>query len=164
MTSPSDKEPLLPPPVTASSSGSSPRTRLSARRISSMGLSEKAKGKQRATDAEAAAADATGPSSSSRFDEEDTFDAPSPHRSRSTGATRRDDDSNSAAGPPPRRGRCVTIIFSNESEVAGGNLEVWVEEGESVGKVKDQVRLTACGGRPRATPTGDCWCSSSAHG
>jgi hypothetical protein len=37
------------------------------------------------------------------------------------------------------RGRHVTIIFSNEAEVAGGNLEVWVDEGETVGSVKDQV-------------------------
>jgi hypothetical protein len=36
-------------------------------------------------------------------------------------------------------GRPVTVIFSNEED-AGGHLEVWVEEGESVGKVKDKVR------------------------
>ncbi|EIW67658.1 hypothetical protein TREMEDRAFT_33495, partial [Tremella mesenterica DSM 1558] len=36
------------------------------------------------------------------------------------------------------RGRCVTIIFSNEE--GGGNLELWVEEGETVASVKDQIR------------------------
>ncbi|CAK9784614.1 hypothetical protein CC85DRAFT_270087 [Cutaneotrichosporon oleaginosum] len=39
----------------------------------------------------------------------------------------------------PDVGRPVTIIFSNEED-AGGHLEVWVEEGESVGKVKDKIR------------------------
>lgn len=34
-------------------------------------------------------------------------------------------------------GRAVTVIFSNEE--AGGNLEVWVEDGESVGHVKENV-------------------------
>jgi hypothetical protein len=36
---------------------------------------------------------------------------------------------------PVQRGRGVTVIFSNEE----GGLEIWVEEGESVGSVKDQV-------------------------
>jgi len=36
------------------------------------------------------------------------------------------------------RGRRVTVIFSNEEKE--GNLEVWIEPGETVGKVKDQVR------------------------
>ncbi|WOO76827.1 DSC E3 ubiquitin ligase complex subunit 3 [Vanrija pseudolonga] len=35
-------------------------------------------------------------------------------------------------------GRAVTVIFSNEE--AGGNLEVWVEDGESVGHVKENIR------------------------
>ncbi|BEI89271.1 uncharacterized protein CcaverHIS019_0206330 [Cutaneotrichosporon cavernicola] len=39
----------------------------------------------------------------------------------------------------PDPGRPVTVIFSNEED-AGGHLEVWVEEGESVGKVKDKIR------------------------
>ena len=37
-------------------------------------------------------------------------------------------------------GRHVTIVFANESESGSGNLEMWVEEGESVGSVKEQVR------------------------
>lgn len=37
---------------------------------------------------------------------------------------------------PPPRGRHVSILFSNES---GGNLELWVEPGDSVGSVKEQV-------------------------
>lgn len=37
-------------------------------------------------------------------------------------------------------GRHVTVVFSNESESGGGNLELWVEDGESVGSVKDQIR------------------------
>ena len=40
-----------------------------------------------------------------------------------------------------RTGRNVTIIFSNESDSGGGNLELWVEEGQSVGSVKEQVRV-----------------------
>lgn len=35
------------------------------------------------------------------------------------------------------KGRRITIIFSNEGKE--GNLELWVEPGETVGKVKDQV-------------------------
>ncbi|TXT16003.1 hypothetical protein VHUM_00506 [Vanrija humicola] len=38
----------------------------------------------------------------------------------------------------PELGRAVTVIFSNEE--AGGNLEVWVEDGESVGHVKENIR------------------------
>lgn len=37
------------------------------------------------------------------------------------------------------RGRRVTVIFSNEDKE--GNLELWIEPGETVGKVKDQVRI-----------------------
>jgi hypothetical protein len=35
------------------------------------------------------------------------------------------------------RGRRITVIFSNEGKE--GNLELWVEPDETVGKVKDQV-------------------------
>ncbi|GMK55149.1 hypothetical protein CspeluHIS016_0202050 [Cutaneotrichosporon spelunceum] len=42
-----------------------------------------------------------------------------------------------AASRVPDPGRPVTVIFSNESS---GNLEVWVEEGESVARVKDKIR------------------------
>jgi hypothetical protein len=37
------------------------------------------------------------------------------------------------------KGRRVTVIFSNEEKE--GNLELWVEPDETVGKVKDQVSL-----------------------
>ena len=37
------------------------------------------------------------------------------------------------------KGRRVTIIFSNEGKE--GNLELWVEPGETVGSVKDQVSV-----------------------
>jgi hypothetical protein len=40
-------------------------------------------------------------------------------------------------------GRSVTIIFANEGP-EGGKVDVWVEEGESVGKVKDKVSWVAC--------------------
>ncbi|WRT67947.1 uncharacterized protein IL334_004921 [Kwoniella shivajii] len=40
-----------------------------------------------------------------------------------------------------KRGRHVTIIFSNESDLTGGgNLDCWVEDGENVGSVKDQIK------------------------
>lgn len=38
------------------------------------------------------------------------------------------------------KGRRVTVIFSNEEKE--GNLELWVEPDETVGKVKDQVSFT----------------------
>jgi len=42
--------------------------------------------------------------------------------------------------PAKKAGRCVTIIFSGEEEgTSEGNLEIWVDDGESVGSVKDQV-------------------------
>ena len=45
-----------------------------------------------------------------------------------------------SADAHPVTGRHVTVVFSNESEMAGGNLELWIESGESVGSVKDQIR------------------------
>ena len=38
------------------------------------------------------------------------------------------------------KGRRVTVIFSNEEKE--GNLELWVEPDETVGKVKDQVSFS----------------------
>jgi hypothetical protein len=43
------------------------------------------------------------------------------------------------------RGRCVTVRFTGDSEAGGGDLDVWVEEGESVGSVKEKVSLTFLG-------------------
>lgn len=40
---------------------------------------------------------------------------------------------------PQMQGRRVAIIFSNEGKE--GNLELWVDPDETVGSVKDQVRL-----------------------
>ena len=46
-----------------------------------------------------------------------------------------------------RTGRAVTIIFSGEEDgTSEGNLDIWVEDGESIGSVKDQVGLVwSCG-------------------
>lgn len=38
------------------------------------------------------------------------------------------------------KGRCVTIRFTGDS---GGDLDVWVEEGESVASVKEKVSSTS---------------------
>lgn len=37
------------------------------------------------------------------------------------------------------KGRCVTVRFTGDQEAGGGDLDVWVEEGESVGSVKEKV-------------------------
>jgi hypothetical protein len=39
-----------------------------------------------------------------------------------------------------KRGRNITIMFANAGEGDGGNLELWVEDGENIANVKDQVR------------------------
>lgn len=76
-------------------------------------MSEKSKGKQRAAN-------------------QDTFDAP-----LVTSPLEEDEPRSKVV-----RGRHVTIIFSGEGDgAAEGNLEIWVEDDESVGTVKDQVRL-----------------------
>ncbi|WWC88557.1 uncharacterized protein L201_003468 [Kwoniella dendrophila CBS 6074] len=44
-------------------------------------------------------------------------------------------------GKEDKRGRNITIIFSNESDLTGnGNLECWIEDGENVGSLKDQIK------------------------
>jgi hypothetical protein len=76
------------------------------------------------------------------------------HRTLSKGKGKARAPSPSSSGsstPPPRgfrafdedepeedeeRGRCVTIRFTGDQ---GGDLDVWVEEGESVGSVKEKV-------------------------
>lgn len=66
--------------------------------------------------------------------------------------------SSGSSTPPPRkgfrafdedepeedeeRGRCVTIRFTGDQ---GGDLTVWVEEGESLGSVKEKVSLWSMG-------------------
>ena len=118
-------DPILPIATTTRSS------RLGARRISSVrsddplhlplpNLSDKAKGKRRATD-------------------------PDDHQ---------DDDENGASGKgkskvepvEEERGRSITFRFTGEA-VDTGDLDVWVDAGESVGRVKDKVRsrfLSSC--------------------
>lgn len=94
-----ESQPLLPPSaelMPASKSKLQARRYISTSPESSPGLSDKAKGKQRAE--------------------------PEPELPQ----------------PAHERGCNVTIIFSNE-ESAGGNLDVWVDEDESVGSVKDKV-------------------------
>lgn len=91
------------------------RSKLHARRYLPEPQSDKARGKQPAVD------DAS--------DDDEEEESPS-------GPSKGEKGKERAAAVD--QGRPVTVIFSNESE-AGGNLEVWVEDGESVGKVKDKV-------------------------
>ncbi|KAI5449526.1 hypothetical protein NCC49_004590 [Naganishia albida] len=65
---------------------------------------------------------------------------PSPSSSRSSTPPRRgfrafDDDERE---DEEEKGRCVTIRFTGDQ---GGDLDVWVEEGESVGSVKEKIRV-----------------------
>lgn len=117
MPSPVNREeslPLLSP--NASPSGSAPllspvsRSKLGARRH----LTDKAKGKQRAVEPDL---EAQHPLTDPRDQYDDTGE-----RERKVKV---------------EKGRRVTIIFSNEGKE--GNLELWVEPGETVGSVKDQV-------------------------
>jgi hypothetical protein len=48
------------------------------------------------------------------------------------------------------RGRRITVIFSNEGKE--GNLELWVEPDETVGKVKDQVSHPTICAKPGRHP------------
>ena len=77
-------------------------------------ISEKAKGKQRAVESDLEAQPLIGD------DVEDDIEAEDKEK-----------------GKKVQRGRRVTVIFSNEEKE--GNLELWVEPDETVGKVKDQV-------------------------
>lgn len=113
-----ESEPLLPPPVTQSSSSPTHhRSKLNARRTSNLPpppvLSEKSKGKQRAVD-------------------QDQLE------SLPLLASPLEDEEHEVKRAP--RGRHVTVIFSGEGDEASeGNLEIWIEDGESVGTVKEQV-------------------------
>lgn len=54
------------------------------------------------------------------------------------------------------KGRCVTVRFTGDQEAGGGgDLDVWVEEGESVGSVKDKVSFS-CMLRPPEFSKGSC--------
>lgn len=112
MTSP-PSEPSENEPLLPPSAHMAPasRSKLQARRYLPEPQSDKARGKQRAVEGD---------------DDEPLT------------SERRSDKGKGRAEPPVDLGRPVTVIFSNEED-AGGHLEVWVEEGESVGKVKDKV-------------------------
>lgn len=85
-------------------------------------MSEKARGKQRARAL-------SGISAASRGDNE---------REDETGSREGLGEGSQIHSQPQARGRSVTVIFANEGP-EGGKVDVWVEEGESVGMVKDQV-------------------------
>ncbi|RSH90943.1 hypothetical protein EHS25_010119 [Saitozyma podzolica] len=147
---PSDRQPLLPAPVTAPSAGGSSgtgtgtgpppsRTRLSGRRLPGLAISERARGKQRAFQFAQREHRALRP---------DDDDAPNREGLEDDDELKRRDKGRGKTKKKEMRGRHVTIIFSNEAEVAGGNLEIWVDEGETVGSVKDQIRYL----RPALAP------------
>ncbi|ORY30538.1 hypothetical protein BCR39DRAFT_528610 [Naematelia encephala] len=149
-----DTRPLLPTHITPNPTSPSippTRSRLSTR------LSHKAKGKQRASPSASPSPSSTSPSRST-FLQVDIGD---------DNTNDDDDDEDQVEGSPvdefigggaingrsgggkgekqkqkQRKGRHVTVIFANEgpSTGEGGNLEIWVEDGESVGHVKDQIR------------------------
>jgi hypothetical protein len=110
-----EAEPILPisipPPTPQPILSAASRSKLAARRYlpsdPSAGLSEKSKGKQRAD-----------------VDFNNDVDAEQV-------------EGDIGGEGQARRGRAITIIFSNED--SGKNLDLWIEEGESVGSVKDQV-------------------------
>ncbi|ORX37232.1 hypothetical protein BD324DRAFT_650838 [Kockovaella imperatae] len=102
-----------------------PKSRLNARKTS--GLSEKSKGKQRAVNASEEDGGGKGAGETDDLDNIARYEAAAP------GSTH---DTTKARSP----GRHVTVVFSNESESGGGNLELWIEDGESVGSVKEQIR------------------------
>nr|XP_019045443.1 hypothetical protein I302_05833 [Kwoniella bestiolae CBS 10118]OCF24373.1 hypothetical protein I302_05833 [Kwoniella bestiolae CBS 10118] len=123
-----ESEPLLPLHQHQPSTATPSRSRLSARRyipppISPVNSKSKGKGKGKATleDLEA------GLASSSDSEPEDRDSSP---KGKGKGKAKED-----------KRGRNVTVIFSHESEATGhGNLECWVEDGENVGSLKEQIK------------------------
>ena len=133
-----ESEPLLPlhhQPLSPSSSrlsGSRTPWREKPRRQ----MSEKTKGKQRAIH------DIENEAGSELVD-----DGHQTYRSESPVQAGSEDEEGSGSSrmgksvkPAKKAGRCVTIIFSGEEEgTSEGNLEIWVDDGESVGSVKDQV-------------------------
>jgi len=130
MSSPPDENhPLLPP---SSHLATPSRSKLGARRYipngagtGTDGRSDKAKGKQRAVDVSDDEANGTGGGSGSGS-------------ASGSGGSPKGKAKDSDAEKPEERGRAVTVIFSDDT----GNLEVWVEDGESVGHVKEKVSTT----------------------
>jgi hypothetical protein len=125
MSSPTDENnPLLPP---SSHLATPSRSKLGARRYLPNGTgtpgsspererSDKAKGKQRAVDVS------------------DDDSNQNSHNAGPGGSSSASKDRGKARAEPVL-GRAVTVIFSDDT----GNLEVWVDDGESVGHVKEQV-------------------------
>ena len=130
MAPPTDREeslPLLSPGASSSSThqptfSPASRSKLGARRHISLPLTDKARGKQRAS-ADSPEVDLEAQHLTSEPGEVDDGDAIPDGRKAKV-----------------EKGRRVTIIFSNEGKE--GNLELWVEPGETVGSVKDQVSLS----------------------
>ena len=140
MPNPTNRDESLPllSPTPSSSSGPQPtlspasRSKLGARRhISLPPTSEKSKGKQRALE----------PGLNGEVDLE------AQNLMAEPGEIDGDTHGDGASGVRKKveKGRRVTVIFSNEGKE--GNLELWVEPGETVGSVKDQVSLLSSGGR-----------------
>ncbi|KAK8858743.1 hypothetical protein IAR55_002972 [Kwoniella newhampshirensis] len=148
-SSSNENEPLLPTSTSSTPSGPASR-RLQARRYIhpqtsplskhklSLGTQIKGKGKAKAR--------SSGSSSSEESSNED--DQGDPERAATAIAAAGGERVTKVAGrlrgkgkgKETERGRHVTIIFGNESQVTGGNLEIWVEDGENVGGVKEQIR------------------------
>ncbi|WVR06491.1 hypothetical protein IAU60_003522 [Kwoniella sp. DSM 27419] len=144
----SESEPLLPLAIPGPANNTTPtRSRLSTRRYtpstspvqarSGSGSSNKGKGRASEYDVDVENdAGLEGPHRgevSSEPEEVDLGleeDSSRGARTKSKGKNRADRE----------RGRHATIMFSNESEMTGGNLDLWVEEGESVGSVKEKIK------------------------
>lgn len=122
-SSPEGSLPLLSPSAPSSSAQPhlSPisRSRLGARRHISLPLTDKAKGKQRAVEPDLEA------QSLLHGNDEDDGE---------------ENERKEKVVKKVEKGRRVTVIFSNEEKE--GNLELWVEPDETVGKVKDQVSFS----------------------
>lgn len=127
-SSPEESLPLLSPSAPSSSSQPhlSPisRSRLGARRHISLPLTDKAKGKQRAVEPDLEAQSLL----HGNIDDDGE-----------------EDERKEKVVKKVEKGRRVTVIFSNEEKE--GNLELWVEPDETVGKVKDQVSFFSQTGR-----------------
>lgn len=98
-----------------------------------MELSEKAKGKR---PVRGDSLNTVSSGSSGSIEEDDDFDAAT-IRAGSTETVY----AGGQVRAKQRKGRNVTVMFANAGEGEGGNLELWVEDGENVASVKDQVSI-----------------------
>ncbi|WWD18638.1 hypothetical protein CI109_103091 [Kwoniella shandongensis] len=151
-----ESDPLLPLSISASGQPSTPTgpasRRLQARRyisphggVSSLPQiqpsSHKGKGKARAISEHDDDEEMAEESGSSSSDEGGDTQSPSKSRAGTQGKGRAKEGLGSGSGVGAGTGgRLVTIIFGNESDASGRNLDIWVEEGENVGSVKEQIR------------------------